>query len=235
MDSRREHFDDLFTQIRLPLLGRKYLETTVRNETLVQSSHQCLSLCNEAILQCNATPFQRLHVNNILPRQSNKNQIGFIYAISLNKIEWYDSIYDKWSVAENFNVEQEIGHSDFVAVALDKKIYFTRPLDSHVKIYDPLTNSLEDKVSTNERRRGIFCLNESTCVHDNCIYFIGGTTPRKGGAIKYVERYNVSESRWEQMPPMSQVRYQCAAVALNGFIYAIGGQNNDQAIRSVSI
>ena len=121
----------------------------------------------------------------------------------------------------------------FVVVALDKKIfYFPLVLDSHVKIYDPLTNSLEDKVPNNERQN--LCFEQSACVHDNCIYFFGGVSTL--GLVNYVERYNVSENKWEQMTPMSVARHQCAAVALNGFIYVIGGMpDNNSTTKSVSI
>ena len=215
------------TQIRLPLLTREYLESKVYNETLLQSSSQCLSLCNEAI-QCYDNPVQRLYLNS-LPRQSKKNDFGLIYVITSTMIEWF--VNGKWYWSKMLNVEEEFGYSDFVAVELDKKIHFIQPLDNDLKIYDPLNHSLVDKISTNERQN--FCFTKSVCVLDNCIYFTGGRSNL--GHVNYVERYIVSENKWEVVTPMSVARDECAAVALNGFIYAIGGMlNNRVATKSVS-
>ncbi|CAE7197578.1 IPP [Symbiodinium sp. CCMP2456] len=64
------------------------------------------------------------------------------------------------------------------------------------------------------------------------LYAIGGEAG--GDALASVERLDVRENRWVQSAPLRSPRSGCAAVALSGHIYAVGGCGVDgEDLRSV--
>ena len=220
LKSREQHLYDLLSRVRLSLLPREYLESTVHNETLLQNSSHCLSLCTEAI-QCYDNPVKRLCLN-ILPRKSKKNDFGLIYVLGKRFIEWFDMVSDRWYSCRFF----EKYHVCLASVPFNKKIYMIRYYSRTLEIYDPLTNSFECKAYANKRPNRF---SNTACVLGDCIYFLGGT-----GGSNFVERYNISNNKWEIVTRMSIGRSLCAAVTLNGFIYALGGESYDNSDKSVS-
>ena len=54
------------------------------------------------------------------------------------------------------------------------------------------------------------------------IYTIGGRNSQQ--CLATAERFMVEDNRWEELPPMKQVRTAVAAAALDGKLYAVGGE-----------
>ena len=54
------------------------------------------------------------------------------------------------------------------------------------------------------------------------IYTVGGRNSQR--CLATAERYILEDDRWEELPPMKQVRTAVAAGALDGKLYAVGGE-----------
>jgi len=62
---------------------------------------------------------------------------------------------------------------------------------------------------------------------DNCLYCVGGSPNGMHGHTS-AERYDPRTGKWELLAEMQEKRGYCAAAyGLSGYLYAIGGSNND--------
>lgn len=64
------------------------------------------------------------------------------------------------------------------------------------------------------------------------VYVFGGKNNTQL-ALATVERLNPRTMRWDSLPPMRSARYGCAAAALNGRLYVVGGHNGTEVVASV--
>ena len=68
---------------------------------------------------------------------------------------------------------------------------------------------------------------------DNKIYAIGGYGGGDNACLTSAERYDPDTGKWEIIAPMKEARRALSAVALPDGIYAIGGYNGKDYIRTV--
>ena len=68
---------------------------------------------------------------------------------------------------------------------------------------------------------------------DNKIYVIGGYGGADNSCLSAAECLDPETGKWEQLPPMKEARRALTAVALPDGVYAIGGYNGKDYVRSV--
>ncbi|GMS83205.1 hypothetical protein PENTCL1PPCAC_5380, partial [Pristionchus entomophagus] len=76
--------------------------------------------------------------------------------------------------------------------------------------------SLRESMSTSR-------VSTASCVLDGKLFVIGGTDFLIPGVWDDGEYYDTKKDRWTPIAPMKKEREGCAAIALNGMIYVVGG------------
>jgi len=90
-----------------------------------------------------------------------------------------------------------------------------------MEFYDPSTNSWSTRASMSSPRAEL-----AAAVISNTIYVLGGNSATGGGpsvALATVEAYDAATDTWTPKAPMLTARSFPAAAAVNGTLYAIGG------------
>lgn len=67
---------------------------------------------------------------------------------------------------------------------------------------------------------------------ENCIYLVGGEYA-EGKATQEVMAYDLKQQTWNRRAPMHEVRRDLSAVVVGNYLYAIGGDNNNNVLKSV--
>lgn len=151
---------------------------------------------------------------------------GKIYAVGGNgkgSIDRYDPITNKW--VELLPIGKNIIGSG-VTVLNDKIYIMGGEYDSadgdekYVIQYDPYTNNLKNMKNMLRNR-----VNFNAVTLNGYIYAVGGyekNTPY-GNTPRSVERYDPITNQWKYMSDMNEKRMEFAVILLDGYIYAIGG------------
>ena len=120
------------------------------------------------------------------------------------------------------------------SAVVDGKIYMFSGFTSDyyhgtasAEVYDPASNQWQKIKSM---PTGLHDM--QVAVLSGKIYIIGGAKYDKnsyGDIVNAVERYNPATDTWTDLKPMNIVRTDFSLVALNGKLYAIGGENEKNA------
>lgn len=102
-----------------------------------------------------------------------------------------------------------------------------------LEVYDPETDTWTRKASMPTVR-----LSPGVAVVNGILYVIGGWVNGGGptthlGRLATVEAYDPATDRWTTKAPMPTPRYALGAAALDGIIYAIGGEHGFDVVRTV--
>ncbi|XP_078352808.1 kelch repeat and BTB domain-containing protein 12-like [Oculina patagonica] len=149
------------------------------------------------------------------------------------KLSRYDSFFDRWTdvpykgkrdlqqifVIDNnedgiyaLESENEISCPDCVSLHFCEKQHL-----SYITRYKPESNSWEDISSFDLGSRRDICI----VAKDNFIYFIGGV--RTGKVLTDVDRFDLSERKWEKLADLREARGHASGTAAHGKIFIVGG------------
>jgi N-acetylneuraminic acid mutarotase len=150
---------------------------------------------------------------------------------SLNTVEVYDPIRDKWYAGK----EMPTLRSGAMAITLGDRIYvigggFKKPDGKFrflptTEIYNPQTDAWEqgpDMLKPHDY--------PAAALLDGSIYIMGGHHPdaTEGGpqtdpGFSFCERFRSEDSHWEEIAPLPTPRFALSAVVRGGRIYTLGG------------
>ena len=251
--NRKPAFEELFRRVQLVFLSRDYLLDVVTNE-LVRENSGCLNLALDAIKLGSSTsendltqsPRKGIDTRAIvacggkytfcyLPEKDewkrlpdglsesncNTQMMNFrdqLYTFDVGKVERYHPVFNGWS-----SLEFSISCSAVVTV-VKGQIYAievdTSTKKSTIQRYDVERCSWKTVHSSHEG-----CRRDSCVVADNnCLYLLGGRTPRPSQYVTKSERFNTVENKWEEIADMRDGRGCAFGVATQGKIFVAGGR-----------
>ena len=227
LETRREHFEELFSKIRLSSMSKYYLVNQVEKEELVNRSFYCTKLVVQAL-----NSFV-LHVyDDREPARLNiKRHLDVITVCGGNlsrEATCYSPEKNKWlPLADMLRARDE--HCTAVH---DNVLYAFGSTQSEngqsVEHYNAHTNTWLAVANMPQMR----CAATAVTSGDH-IFIIGGRVPN-GGSSKDVMRYDADINKWFMEKPMSYKRAGLCSAACHGFVYAIGGlSDRNEFLRTV--
>uniref|UniRef100_A0A8C5BQ96 BTB domain-containing protein n=1 Tax=Gadus morhua TaxID=8049 RepID=A0A8C5BQ96_GADMO len=219
VDGRRQHVPWLMKCVRLPLLRRDFLMSSVDTELLVRHHSEVKDLLIEA-LKYHLMPEQRGVLSNSRTRPRRCEGAspvlfavggGSLFAIH-GDCEAYDTRTDRWHMVASMSTRRaRVG-----VAAIGNRLYAVGGYDgtsdlATVESYDPVTNTWQPEVSMGTRRS---CL--GVAVLHGLLYAAGGYD---GASCLNRERYELQERA------MFDLRY--------GSLYAVGGYDSSSHLSTV--
>ena len=151
-------------------------------------------------------------------------------------VEEYDPVTNVWTKKADMPTARQwlsttvVSGKIFAIGGLDK--YFGKVLKT-VEVYDPVSDSWERKADMPTAKRNV-----SVTVVDGKIYAIGGTDSSNCPPSKVfssVEEYDPITSTWVKKADMPTPRAGISLCTVGGKIYAIGGFNSYNGLRTVEV
>jgi len=227
LDTRREHFEELFSKIRLTSLSKHYLVDQVENEELVKSSFYCTKFVVKAL---NSFVLYE-HDDRERARNNLARHVDVITVCGGNlskEATCYSPAKKKWlPLADMLKARDE--HCTAVH---DNVLYAFGSTQTEngqsVEQYNAHTNSWIAVANMPQMR----CAATAVTCGDH-IFIIGGRIPN-GGSTKQVMRYDADINKWFIETPMSVKRAGLCSAACHGLVYAIGGlSDRNEFLRTV--
>lgn len=146
-------------------------------------------------------------------------------------VEVYDTDTGQWQDLGRY--ELELHH--FQPVAVDTDIYVLGAMFAggfpdeqslpDILLYDTVTETWSDIGDIpEERQRG----SAGAVYRDGSIYLVGGNTMgHNGGAVAWLDRYDLATGEWEQLPDAPNARDHFAAAIVDNKLVAAGGRSSD--------
>ncbi|XP_040283096.1 kelch-like protein 17 isoform X4 [Bufo bufo] len=234
VDGRRQHVPRLMKCVRLPLLSRDFLMSSVDTELLVRHHSECKDLLIEA-LKYHLMPEQRGVLGNsrTRPRRCEGASTvlfavggGSLFAIH-GDCEAYDTRTDRWHMVASMSTRRaRVG-----VAAIGNKLYAVGGYDgtsdlATVESYDPVTNTWLSEVSMGTRRS---CL--GVAVLHGLLYAAGGYDG--ASCLNSAERYDPLTGTWTSIAAMSTRRRYVRVATLDGNLYAVGGYDSSSHLATV--
>ena len=244
-NQRKEHFAELFREVRLVYISRDFLHNDIVTNDLVNRNESCMDLVNDAVNLIDSKSFHHLRVK---PRKSLEIPVIVVGCAGRKRedeILCYYPRVDKWSrlrdgVPDSVNLfYQDAKH----AVSCHGNLYFiySRYIVSYYSF------SSKWKAISNKARREIDCVcvsNEEDIYALMCEYgescpdcvFLPPTEdflPCGKRHLSYLMKYTPESNSWQDITSRDMgLRFGVCAVATeNNFIYFLGGsleQDNGQ-------
>ncbi|XP_024082560.1 kelch-like protein 17 isoform X2 [Cimex lectularius] len=231
---RVQYIAKLLTHVRLPLMSREFLMSTVYTDTLIRDNPECKELLFEA-MRYHLMPEQRSQFvsERTLHRQPEgiKHYVfaiggGSLFAIH-NECEVYNPRADRWFPIAPMNCRR----SRSAATGLGRMLYVVGGYDgatdlASAECYNPLTNKWTNITSMGTKRS---CL--GMCSFDGLVYACGGYDG--ASCLSSLERYDPLTGVWSSCPAMSTRRRYCRVAVVDNCIYALGGYDSTNYQSSV--
>ncbi|XP_068718401.1 kelch-like protein 12 [Montipora capricornis] len=227
LESRREHFEELFGKIRLTTMSKHYLVDQVESEELVSSSFHSTKLVLRAL-----NSFVLHAYDEQEPARKNLERHLDVIAVCGGNLSKEATCYspqrDKWlPLADMLRPRDE--HCTAVHDNVLYSFGSTQPENGQsVEQYNAHTNTWLAVANMPQMR----CAATAVTSGDH-IFIIGGRIPN-GGSTKQVMRYDADINKWFVETPMSYKRAGLCSAACRGFVYAIGGlSDRSEFLRTV--
>jgi len=153
-----------------------------------------------------------------------------------NNVEEYDISTGTWTVCGSF-ANKKVNHASAV---IDGKIYISggdyspnpSSYSNELIVFDPVSKTWTRKANIPE---GL--TNHKAVYLNGYMYLVGGFRKINNGKnyqySKTVYRYDPVNDTWSTVAPLPVPRFNHGAVAVNGRIYVIGGNNDSGALNSI--
>ncbi|XP_050540638.1 kelch-like protein 2 isoform X2 [Daktulosphaira vitifoliae] len=160
---------------------------------------------------------------HLTPKLIHLKHSVYILETSLNGKSQYNEIYDIQSNRYRKIEKMNEFRTDFSVVACDNLIYAVGGYNSKtIECYYPEENVWRIFKHTMKVPRK----NAAVCVVNDTIYVFGGTD-KANNVLFSGEKFDVRCQIWHDIPPMNKGRTNALAVSKNGFIFVIGGENQN--------
>ncbi|XP_066925487.1 kelch-like protein 18 [Clytia hemisphaerica] len=229
-DSRREHFKELVSYVRFPLISPYYLMDHVEQDEIVRSTPECIALLLEA-KNYHMLPDRRWQLKST--RTTPRTSMGIVNGIiavggiqgPCSSVVASTSCYllcrNQWFVLSKMQTPRcrhglaVTGEFVYAAGGQYREGAAQSSL-ANVERYDPKTNTWSS-VSQMLTRRSLLNL----AALEGFLYAVGGCD-ENNMRLSSVERYNPTTDSWKFIPNMSTSR-SSPSVATDKYIYVIGG------------
>ncbi|XP_073990192.1 kelch-like protein 17 isoform X2 [Rhodnius prolixus] len=234
VSDRVQFIAKLLSHVRLPLMSRDFLMSTVDSEVLVRDSAECKELLLEA-MKYHLLPEQRSLL--ISERTSQRRPEGikqYVFAIGGGSLfaihsecEVYNPRADRW-----FPIAPMICRRSRSGVTgLGRMLYVVGGYDgasdlASAECYNPQTNTWSSITSMGTKRS---CL--GICSFDGLVYACGGYDG--ASCLSSLERYDPLTGVWSSCPAMNTRRRYCRVAVVDNCIYALGGYDSTNYQNSV--
>uniref|UniRef100_A0A0A9XNX5 Kelch-like protein 17 n=1 Tax=Lygus hesperus TaxID=30085 RepID=A0A0A9XNX5_LYGHE len=231
---RVQYIAKLLSHVRLPLMSRDFLMSTVDTEVLVRESPECKELLLEA-MKYHLLPEQRSVL--ISERTSLRRPEGikhYVFAIGGGSLfaihsecEVYNPRADRWfSIAPMICRRSRSGVTGF-----GRMLYVVGGYDgasdlASAECYNPQINKWVAITSMGTKRS---CL--GICSFDGLVYACGGYDG--ASCLSSLERFDPLTGVWSSCPAMNTRRRYCRVAVVENCIYALGGYDSTNYQNSV--
>ncbi|KAK3731218.1 hypothetical protein QZH41_002042 [Actinostola sp. cb2023] len=227
LDTRKQHFEKLFSCVRLSSTSKYYLADYVERENLVKESKLCSDLLFRAFkslalpdrtISTAAGPMEGSKARDCLA----KDEVGIIVTggTYLTNQAYHTECFvparGSWLKLADMHHPRD----DHVTVMCENFLYSIGGYKktNTVERYDPRINMWTDVAPL-----PVKCAAAAAVAVDGLVYVIGGRESFR--PYNTVQCYNPGNNTWTIKASMIQHRKALSAVVLDGYIYAIGGIN----------
>ena len=234
-NERKEHFAELFREVRLVYISRDFLRSDIVTNDLVNRNEGCMDLVKAAVKFIDSKSFHHLRVK---PRKSLEIPV-MVVGRQNDEILCYYPRVDKWSRFRgtmprylNYNYDTKN------AVSCRGNLYFVSHRSMSSLSYDSFSSEWES--FPNEVQRQIDCVcvsNEEdsyafthaeygkSCPGCVSLHSIGVYSPCGRRHLSFLMKYTPESNSWRDITSCDMgLRFGVCAVATeNNFIYFLGG------------
>ena len=233
-NERKEHFAELFREVRLVYISRDFLHSDIVTNDLVNRNKGCMNLVKDAVKFIDSKSFHHLRVK---PRKSLEIPV-IVVGCKDDEILCYYPRADKWSRFRG-TVPRYLRYSGYTnnVASCHGNLYFVSQGCRSSLSYDSFSSKWES--FPNEVRREIDCVcvsNEEDIYALMCEYgkscpgcvslrFSGVYSPCGKRHLSYLMKYTPESNSWQDITSCDMgLRFGVCAVATeNNFIYFLGG------------
>ncbi|XP_037077641.1 kelch-like protein 17 [Pollicipes pollicipes] len=231
---RKQHVSELMSHVKLPLLPRHFLVSTVDQEPLLRDDPACRELLLEA-LKYHLLPEQRASMASARTADRRPDAAapylfsvggGSLFAVH-SECEVYSPRLERWLSVAAMNTRRSRAG---VATA-GRRLYVIGGYDgssdlSSAETYHPLANTWS-YVSPMGTKRSCF----GAAGLNGLIYCCGGYDG--ASCLSSVERYDPLADSWSSLPQMLSRRRYCRLAAMDNCLYAVGGFDSASYLSSL--
>ena len=237
-NERKEHFAELFREVRLVYILRDFLRSDIVTNKLVNRNEGCMALVKDAVKFIDSESFHHFRVK---PRKSLEIPVIVVSCVSRRKVDeilcYYPRV-DKWSRFRG-TLEGYLNDSgNKNAVSCHGNLYFVSQESSRSLNYDSFSSKWESFPNEVQREINCACVsNEEDIYALMCEYGIfcpACTSLRTSGIyspcgkrhLSYLMKYTPESNSWQDITSCDMgYRFAVCAVATeNNFIYFLGGK-----------
>lgn len=231
LKTREKNLGELFSHVRLPLIGVENLIQRVEKDATIRANLTCRDLIDEAKNMMLCPSLMKVNIRT----QPRKSASGTLFSIGgrgksgnpLQSIECYDWFRNCWFRGADVSTPRR--HVAVASVA--GKVYAIGGHDgsyhlNSVECYDPEINQWNTVSPMDISRRGM-----SAGILEGQIYVAGGLDETT--CFDTVERYDPESDVWNTVAPMQLPRGGVGVAGLGGYLYAVGGNDGRASLQSV--
>ena len=236
-NERKEHFAELFCEVRLDYISRDFVRSDIVTNGLVNRNEGCMDLVKDAVKFIDSESFHHLRVK---PRKSLEIPVIVVSCVSRRQgdvILCYYPRADKWSRFPTTLPAGYLNHNYPVKnlVSCRGNLYFLPQGSMSLLSYDSFSSKWASVL--NEVQRNIHCVcvsNEEdiyalvldkSCI--DCIFHrqSGVYFPCGKRHLSYLMKYTPESNSWQDITScdMGSRSNVCAVATENNFIYFLGG------------
>ena len=143
-----------------------------------------------------------------------------------SKAEKYDPVFDGWSKSDLRDVSADsaivtVVKGDIYAIEVNKPVG-----KSTIKRYNVELCKWQTVAESPQGCRNGCCV----IAGGSYLYLLGGSTPGNASYVSKAERFNIAETKWEEIADMQQGRGGAFGVASEGKIFVAGGLNENNKV-----
>ena len=143
-----------------------------------------------------------------------------------SKAEKYDPVFNGWSKTDLMNVSADnaivtVVKGDMYAIEVNKPVG-----KSTIKRYNVELFKWQTVAESPQGCRNGCCV----IAGGSYLYLLGGSTPGNASYVSKAERFNIAETKWEEIADMQQGRGGAFGVASEGKIFVAGGLNEKNKV-----
>eukprot|EP00898_Chlorokybus_atmophyticus_P007001 jgi/Chlat1/7301/Chrsp58S06930 len=229
---REAHLPELLTHVRLPWLNADQLRK-VMEHPLVTDQPACLQVLMEGLLDARSEGKVPAYTPWLRPRKQlyTPEFPARLHAIGMQKMLVQDWSHGnpRWVEAPVPTLLAPMGAVETTIwtgwTALNGSLYLARHFKESTQLvcYAPHLDITRTIASPCHPRRLA-----AITVLDDRIYVLGGRTEGAGSvAVSTVDCYDVKTGQWLSVPPLQTARHSLGAAALDGCLYAVGGDRHE--------
>ena len=143
-----------------------------------------------------------------------------------SKAEKYDPVFNGWSKSDLRDLSADsaivtVVKGDMYAIEVNKPVG-----KSTIKRYNVELCTWQTVVESPQGCRNSCCV----IAGGSYLYLLGGSTPGNASYVSKAERFNIAETKWEEIADMQQGRGGAFGVASEGKIFVAGGLNEKNKV-----